>query len=83
MITETPATGIRGILIYLPFQKGQGEGRYVFRVYDAEDKRKFIDYEMNIDDLQIEIYGNYSSLYLDSETGKGYISYPSRGSSKK
>lgn len=54
---EKPAKGVRGFLLYNPF-----DDRHFFRIYDKENKRKFKDYAISIEDLEIEILASGASL---------------------
>ena len=56
--TEKPAGGVKGFLLYSPFTK-----KHFFRVYDSEDKSVFVDYDLVAEDIEIEILGNFTSLY--------------------
>ena len=62
---EKPAKGIHGFLLYSPFTKN-----YFFRVYDPENKREFTDYELVIEDLEIEILSNDACLYEGGKENK-------------
>lgn len=53
-----PAKGKKGHLLYSPFTK-----THFFRIYDAEDKSKFTDYEVCADDIEIEILDRFLELY--------------------
>ena len=58
-----PAKGQKGFLLYNPFEK-----RYFFRVYDSENKRKFADYKLCAEDIEIEIIDDRLELYAQQET---------------
>lgn len=57
--SEIPAKGIKGFLLYNP----SAEDKYFFRVYDANDKSKFQDYELACEEIPVEITGDWVSLY--------------------
>lgn len=54
---EEPARGLKGHLLWNPFEKS-----YFFRVYDPEDKSKFEDYDLAADDIEIEILDRFVVL---------------------
>jgi len=60
---EKPAKDVEGFLLYNPFAH-----RHFFRIYNKKDKRKFTDYDVRIEDLEIKIICNSASLY---KTKKG------------
>jgi hypothetical protein len=47
---EKPAKGIQGFILWTPRSGGP-----VFRVYDENDRSKFIDYDICHNDLEVEI----------------------------
>jgi hypothetical protein len=53
-----PTKGTRGFLLYSPATKG-----FFFRVYDPEDKSKFVDYDLHFEDLEVEIVDNFTCFY--------------------
>ncbi len=55
-MTEKPAIGVRGFLLYSPFTE-----QYFFRIYN-EDKT-FKDYSLCAEDIEIEIVDDAISLY--------------------
>lgn len=57
-MTERPAKGQRGFLLYSPFTE-----TYFFRVYDPEDKGKFTDYDLCAEDIEVEIVDGLTTLY--------------------
>lgn len=65
----TPAKGTTGFLLYDPSIQN-----YIFRVYDPEDKRKFTDYGMGVDDLKITIVDETAHLY-EYEDGRHGINF--------
>jgi len=52
------AKGIRGFLLYSPATQS-----FIFRVYESEDKRQFTDYDICVDDLEIEILDQFAELH--------------------
>lgn len=54
---EKSANGIRGFLLYNPFEKG-----YFFRVYDEKDRSKFEDYDLAAEDIEIQILDKHIVL---------------------
>lgn len=61
--------GLRGILV-----DAKNDGTYVFRVFNGPDKKTFVDYELRVDDLNIEITSDYYRL-VRLESGVAYIDY--------
>lgn len=62
-IQEKPAKGVTDYLLYNPFEK-----QYFFRVYDSADKSKYTDYDLKIEDMEIQITDRFCSL-IESEDG--------------
>ena len=62
------AKGVKGFLLYSPVTH-----KYFFRIYDEEDKRKFVDYDLCADDIEIEIIDTH--LELSEVEGKGRLEY--------
>lgn len=56
--TIKPAKGAKGFLLYNPFTH-----RHFFRIYDPEDKRKFTDYRLSAEDIEVEILASGLELY--------------------
>jgi hypothetical protein len=67
--TEKPAKGVKGFLLYSPFTK-----KYFFRVYDPEDKKIFVDYDITAEDIEIELLSNFNSLYEGERNRLDYSS---------
>lgn len=61
-MSERPAKGVRGFLIYQQDPANACTGGWVFRVYD-ETKQSFKDYALLAEDIQIEIVGGVYSLF--------------------
>ncbi len=55
---EKPAKNVRGFFLYNPFTK-----KHFFRVYDEKDKRKFTDYKVCAEDIEVTIHAGGLSLY--------------------
>lgn len=62
-MTEQPAKGKKGFLLYSPFT-----GKHFFRIYESEDKRTFTDYKLCAEDIEVEILAGGLTLY--KEEGK-------------
>jgi len=75
-MSEKPAKGARGFLLYSPVTKG-----FFFRVYGPDDKGKFVDYDLCFEDLEIEILDRHTSLYEEADRNR--IDYSSRVLGKK
>lgn len=75
-MTETPARGVRGFFLYNPITH-----KHWFRVYDPVDRRKYRDYEFQIEDLEVEILAHGAALYYDEETRRGSLTWSSGVSS--
>ena len=56
---EKPAKGKRGFLLYSPSRK-----EYFFRIYDGKN---FTDYNLLAEEIEIEIVGDWVSLYESEE----------------
>ncbi len=57
-MTEKPAQGVKGFILWSPLTED-----YFFRIYDPVNKRNFTDYELHSQEIEVEILGNYLSLY--------------------
>lgn len=64
-MTEKPALGQQGFLLYSPFTH-----KHFFRVYDPHDKSKFKDYDLCAEDIQVTITDRFTTLYHDGEDGR-------------
>lgn len=73
MISEKPAGGVKGFLLYSPFTH-----KHFFRVYESEDKRKFTDYDLRAEDIEVELLSDYNSLYKNEESGNAAIDFSSK-----
>ena len=55
-VNEKPAKGTKGFILYSPFDKG-----FFFRIYHDDDT--FIDYDINTEELEVEIISDWNSFY--------------------
>ena len=67
---EKPAIGVTGFLIRTV------DGDLVFRVYNPENRRGYVDYEIAHYDLEVTIADDSASLYEDNK--KSYLDYSSK-----
>lgn len=56
---------MRGFFLYNPFKQ-----RHFFRVYDPEDKRKFKDYDVFAEDIEVTIHAHGLVLYEGEDRNK-------------
>ena len=63
---EVTSKGVRGFILQ------DFLGKYWFRVYEKD--YKFTDYELNIEELEVELIGDFASLYYydNGETKIGW-----------
>jgi hypothetical protein len=73
MIKEKPTKGVRGFILYSPFDKKGG--RYFFRIYHSEEQ--FMDYDIRAEEIEVELDGEWLSLY-ESENGQNYLDWSSK-----
>lgn len=59
---EKSAKNKKGFLLYSPVRKG-----YFFRIYDGEN---FTDYELFAEEIEIQILGDWVSLYTSDKKNK-------------
>lgn len=59
-MTETPAEGVTGYLLYNPLN-----GKLIFRVY-SEDRKTHVDYKITAEDITVTIQSKAISLYTDA-----------------
>jgi hypothetical protein len=46
------------------------EGGFFFRIYDKKDKNQFVDYKIQMDDIEILIIDDFAELaQIDEESG--------------
>lgn len=57
---EKPAKGTKGFILYSPFCHN-----YFFRIYG--DNHDFVDYEINCEELEVEIVCDWLSLYENKD----------------
>jgi hypothetical protein len=68
---EISAKDVKGFLLYSPFHKN-----YFFRVYNNKDKRKFKDYKITAEDIEIKLLSKFNSL-IEFDTGENILDYSS------
>ena len=59
---EESAKNKKGFLLYSPVREG-----YFFRIYDGEN---FTDYDLFAEEIEIQILGDWTSLYTSDEKNK-------------
>jgi hypothetical protein len=59
---EKSAKGVKGFLLYNPFQKC-----HIFRVYDKQNKKEFIDYKIIAEDIEIKINSDFYALIKQND----------------
>ena len=59
---EESAKNKKGFLLYSPVREG-----YFFRIYDGEN---FKDYDLFAEEIEIQILGDWTSLYTSDEKNK-------------
>jgi len=69
-MTEKPAEGVQGFLLYNPFTD-----RHWFRVYHDEPdpdtgRKRYTDYELHAEDIKVQILAGGLSLFHDGTKGK-------------
>ena len=70
---EKSAKNKKGFLLYSPVIEG-----YFFRIYDGEN---FIDYDLFAEEIEIQILGDWTSLYTSDEKNK--LDFNSKALGKK
>ena len=70
---EKSAKNKKGFLLYSPVREG-----YFFRVYDGEN---FTDYDLFAEEIEIQILGDWTSLYTSDEKNK--LDFSSKALGKK
>lgn len=68
---EISAKGVKGFLLYNPFIKS-----YFFRVYNNKDKRKFKDYKITAEDIEIKLLSKFNAL-VEFDNGESVLDYTS------
>jgi predicted DNA-binding protein (UPF0251 family) len=61
---EISAKKVKGFLLYSPVDQ-----RHFFRIYDPEDKTKFVDYKITAEEIEIQLLSDFNALIHD-EKGK-------------
>jgi len=64
MSSEKPAKGVTGHLLYSPVTD-----TYFFRVYDKQDRSKFLDYRISAEGIEITIEDSHISLIDKPQMG--------------
>lgn len=77
-LQEVSAEGVTGFLLYNPFSK-----EYFFRVYNEADRSEFTDYRLAAEDIEVEIKGNFLSLYHSDGGHSNKLDYTSEVLGKK
>jgi hypothetical protein len=77
-MSEVSAKGKRGFLLLNPFT-----WKHFFRIYDPDDKRKFKDYRLAAEDIEIEILCGGLSLYDGDDEEKARLDWSSEVLGKK
>lgn len=72
-MNERPAKGTKGFFLYDPITQ-----KYFFRIYDPSDKRKFVDYKLCFEDLEVEIVDQFTSFYEGEEGERNRLDYSSQ-----
>lgn len=72
-MSEQPADGKKGFLLYNPFTK-----KHFFRIYESDDKRKFTDYKICAEDIEIEIIGDGIALYKSDDGEDNLLDWSSK-----
>ena len=70
---EKPAKNHKGFLLYNPYKK-----TYFFRIYEGKN---FTDYDLFAEEIEIQILGNWTSLYTSEEKNK--LDFSSKALGKK
>jgi hypothetical protein len=60
---EKPAKDTKGYIMYNPFKD-----KYFFRIYQGSGN--FIDYDINIEELEVKISSKYASFYEEKDYKK-------------
>jgi hypothetical protein len=68
---EISAKDVKGFLLYSPFHKS-----HFFRVYNKKDKRKFKDYKITAEDIEIKLLSKFNAL-IEFEGGENILDYSS------
>jgi hypothetical protein len=66
---EKSAKGVKGFLLYSPFDKC-----HFFRVYNKKNLKKFKDYKIIAEDIEIKLLSNFNSL-IEFKNGEKVLDY--------
>jgi len=66
---EKSAKGVKGFLLYSPFDKC-----YFFRVYNKKNPKKFKDYRITAEDIEIKLLSDFNSL-IEFKNGEKVLDY--------
>ena len=66
---EQSAKGVVGFLLYSPLDKC-----HFFRVYNKKDKRKFKDYRITAEDIEVKLMSDFNSL-IEFDSGDKILDY--------
>ena len=66
----TNAAGVEGFLI-----RDAIDHKWYFRVYEAGDKSRFVDYKLRHLDLQIRISSDEMAAFYQDEDGNAWLDY--------
>jgi hypothetical protein len=69
---EKSAKGVKGFLLYSPFDKC-----HFFRVYNKKNPKKFKDYKIAAEDIEIKLLSNFNSL-IEFKNGERVLDYSER-----
>jgi hypothetical protein len=68
---EISAKDVKGFLLYSPSHKS-----HFFRVYNNKDKRKFKDYKITAEDIEIKLLSKFNAL-IEFDSGENILDYSS------
>lgn len=73
---EKSAKGVVGFLLYSPYHKS-----HFFRVYNKKDKRKFKDYKITAEDIEVKLMSPFNSL-IELDNGDKILDYSKKALGK-
>jgi hypothetical protein len=73
---EKKAKGIKGFLLYSPISL-----RYFFRVYNKKNPRKFKDYDIRAEEIEVELLSNFNAL-ITNDDGSRILDFSSKALGK-
>lgn len=74
---EKSAKGVKGFLLYSPFDKG-----HFFRVYSKKNPKKFKDYRITAEEVEIKLISDFNSL-VEFKTGDKVLDFSSKALGRK